>query len=104
MGSLALNSSFPDGLNSEKYDSPPQLTNRSPFLVVCALPVAAAVRPSGWFTDLISVAVWVARSRLIVTARLDEYRVDCPSDSSSKTVYTLPPSCHIIAPVWRFTL
>jgi len=29
-----LNSSFPDGLNSEKYDSPPQLTNRSPFLVV----------------------------------------------------------------------
>jgi hypothetical protein len=30
--SLALNSSFPDGLNSEKYDSPPQLTNRSPFL------------------------------------------------------------------------
>ena len=76
-GSLALNSSFPDGLNSEKYDSPPQLTNRSPFLVVCALPVAPAVRPSRWFTDLISVAVPVARSRRIVTARLEEYRVDC---------------------------
>ena len=75
-GSLALDSSFPDGLNSEKYDSPPQLTNRSPFLVVCALPVAAAVRPSGWFTDLISVAVRVAMSRLIVTARLDEYVFD----------------------------
>ena len=36
--SLALNSSFPDGLNSEKYDSPPQLTNRSPFYMVPKVP------------------------------------------------------------------
>ena len=65
-----MNSSLPDGLNSEIYGVMPQLTNKSPFLVVSASPKANPIRPSGWLMDLTRVAVCVLRSSLTVIARL----------------------------------
>ena len=84
-----MNSSFPDGLNSETYGNPPQPTNRSPPGVVCPFPLLCATWPSGWSSDLTSVATRVARSSRTVTTRLEPSRL--PPDSSSKTVYSLPP-------------
>ena len=104
MGSSALNSSCPDGLNSEKKDSPPQLTNRSPFLVVCALPVAAAVRPSDWFTDLISVAVSAARFKLPAAAVAIAFAfvVTADPDEHETTAAHSAPVTNTVA-TWNFT-
>jgi hypothetical protein len=56
-----LNRSWPEGLNSDKYGSAPQPTNRSPFRVVCALPCDGADRPPGWLSDATRVAVFVLK-------------------------------------------
>jgi hypothetical protein len=69
-GNSALNRSFPDGLNSEKYGSAPQPTTRLRSGVVCALPCDAAGRPSGWLSDATSVATLLHGFSLTVIARL----------------------------------
>ena len=52
VGSSALNSSFPDGPNSDMYGTEPQPTNTSPPGVVCAFPMTCATWPSGWSSEL----------------------------------------------------
>jgi hypothetical protein len=69
-GNWALNSSAPEGLNSEMYGSAPQPTNRLPSGMVWALPSTSATRPSGWLSDLRRVATsWVPQMGLVSETR-----------------------------------
>ncbi len=70
VGNCRLNSSDPDRLNSDTYGSEPQPTTRSPLGSVCPSPWEGALRFSGWFTVLTSVAVRVRKFSCTVSIRL----------------------------------
>ena len=56
-GKCASNSSWPCGLNSEKYGSWPQPTNQSPLASACTLPWLSASSGGVWVRRVTSVAV-----------------------------------------------